>query len=92
MGQFTIYLDDQLEERARREARQQGISVSKWIANRIEAGPRKQWSPEALAELGTWKDFPSLEEIRKNDGEDLPRALFGLEKFSIGANAILQTL
>lgn len=73
MSQLTIYLDDELEKRARREARQQGISVSKWIAKRIEGGPPKQWPPEALAELGTWKDFPSLEEIRKNDGEDLPR-------------------
>jgi len=73
MSQLTIYLDDQLEARARREARQEGISVSKWIANRIETGPAKQWPAEVLAAFGTWSDFPSLEEIRKNDGEDLPR-------------------
>jgi hypothetical protein len=73
MRQLTIYLEDEIEKRVRREARREGISVSKWIANRIESGPPKQWPPEALAELGTWKDFPSLDEIRKYDGEDLPR-------------------
>jgi hypothetical protein len=36
MGQVTIYLDDETETRVRDPAESNGVSISKWIAHRIQ--------------------------------------------------------
>lgn len=50
MGQVTIYLDDETEDKARAAARSKGISLSKWIAERVQQGTLSGW-PEYVREL-----------------------------------------
>ncbi len=74
MSQVTIYLDDTLEQRVRRSAKSEGISVSKWIAQKIEANEAKVWPRHVLDSFGTWSDVPDLGRIRSNYGRDARRA------------------
>ncbi|MBI2687033.1 MAG: ribbon-helix-helix protein, CopG family [Acidobacteria bacterium] len=73
MSQITIYLDDSLESKVRQRAKQEGISVSKWIANAIVASEHDVWPEHVLASFGTWTDVPDLEELRRGYGKDSPR-------------------
>ncbi len=76
MGQVTIYIDDQLEKSLNKAVKQAKVSKSKWIAGLIREKVSQDW-PESVLELsGAWSDFPDLEEIRLNKGEDLPRESF----------------
>lgn len=73
MGQVTIYLDDDTEAKARDAAATKGVSLSKWIAERIERGTRAEW-PAFVRELeGAWADLPSAAELRKRQGRDVRR-------------------
>ena len=73
MGQVTIYLDEETEEKARAAARADGVSLSKWVAERIQQGARAEW-PAFVRELaGAWADLPSAEQIRKAHGKDVAR-------------------
>jgi len=73
MGQVTIYLDDDTEAKARAAATSEGVSLSKWVAGRIERGARAEW-PAFVRELsGAWRDLPSAEQLRKAKAKDLPR-------------------
>jgi hypothetical protein len=73
MGQVTIYLDDETEKRARDAAESNGVSVSKWIAERIQKDARTEW-PTSVRELaGAWPDLPSAEQIRRHSTKDLKR-------------------
>ena len=66
MGQVTIYLDDETEDKARAAARAEGLPLSKWVARRIQKPARGEW-PEAVRALaGAWSDLPSAERIRKS--------------------------
>ena len=74
MGQVTIYLDEATEETARAAAESEGISLSKWIAKRIEKSERAEW-PASVRELaGAWPDLPSAEQIRGRSTKDVKRA------------------
>jgi hypothetical protein len=73
MAQITIYLPDELERQARRAARSQRVSVSKWIAAQIRAAVMEAWPREVLDAAGAIPDFPSLEELRAATGQDAPR-------------------
>jgi hypothetical protein len=76
MGQVTLYLEDQTEERMRQAAAEAGLWPSHWIAELIRqrTTPIRQpaaadW-PESVKNLaGAWPDFPSLEQIRSGPGE-----------------------
>jgi hypothetical protein len=73
MGQVTIYLDEDSEVKARTAAQAEGVSLSKWIAQRIQRGVRAEW-PAFMQELaGTWAEFPSAETIRAAQGQDIAR-------------------
>ncbi len=73
MGQVTVYLDDDTEAKARAAAASKGVSLSKWIAERIARGARAEW-PAFVRELeGAWGDLPSTEQFRKRQGKDVPR-------------------
>jgi len=73
MGQVTIYLDDDTEAKARAAATSQGVSLSKWVAERIGRGARAEW-PAFVRELaGAWGDLPSAEQLRKRQGKDVRR-------------------
>jgi len=73
MGQVTIYLDDETEEKARTAARAKGVPLSRWVAERIQRRARGEW-PEAVRALaGAWPDLPSAEQIRKSKAKDIAR-------------------
>jgi hypothetical protein len=73
MGQVTIYIDDKTERKARASARAEGVSLSKWVAGRIQRRARGEW-PEAVRVLaGAWEDLASAERIRRPGAKDLPR-------------------
>ena len=73
MSQITIYLDEKLEHKIRQRAKTARLSVSKWIANTIEAQERDSWPADILASFGTWKEFPDLKSIRASYGRDARR-------------------
>jgi len=73
MGQVTIYLDEHTELIARDAARAEGVSLSKWVARRIDGRSQAEW-PAFMRELaGAWPDLPTAEQIRKSKTKDLPR-------------------
>jgi hypothetical protein len=73
MGQVTIYLDEETEEKARAAARADGVSLSRWVAERIQQRTRTEW-PSFVRELaGAWDDLPSAEVLRKGPGRDVAR-------------------
>ena len=73
MGQVTIYIDAETEQKARAAARAEGVSLSKWVAGRIQRRARNEW-PEAVRALaGAWDDLPSAERIRRSRTRDIPR-------------------
>ncbi len=70
MGQVTIYLDDDIEERMRAATQALKVSKSKWIADLIRDKLATEW-PASVRELpGAWSDFPTLEEIREPQVSD----------------------
>jgi len=76
MGQFTIYLDDETENTARVAAEADGISLSKWIAQRIQKSARAEW-PMAVRELaGAWPDLADAEQLRQFVRKDVERRRF----------------
>jgi hypothetical protein len=77
MGQVTIYLDNEIENKLRKAAKASKKSVSKWVAAIIDEKVSTEW-PQNIAKLaGSWKtDFPSLDEIRSTQGTDAKRENF----------------
>ena len=74
MGQVTIYLDDETEGRARAAAQSRGVSLSKWVAERVRQSALTEW-PEYVRDLaGAWRDLPSAQQLRKLRGRDAKRA------------------
>lgn len=74
MAQVTVYMDDDTVARMKAAAEQAGLSASAWLAQLVRERTRGDWPPEVLALAGSWADdFPSLEEIRSGQGQDVPR-------------------
>jgi hypothetical protein len=73
MGQVTIYLDEDTEDKARAAARSRGVSLSKWIAERVRHGALRDWPDHVRALAGAWSDLPSAEQLRKPRGRDAKR-------------------
>lgn len=73
MGQVTIYLDEQTELLVRAAADAEGVSLSKWIAKRINGRSYGEWPAFMRDLVGAWPDMPSAEQIRKSARKDLPR-------------------
>lgn len=74
MGQVTIYLDDETTDKAKAAAQSQGVSLSKWIAERIQHGTLSDWPAHVRELAGAWSDLPSAEELRKPRSPDAKRA------------------
>ncbi|MGE4295963.1 MAG: hypothetical protein AB7E49_09705 [Campylobacterales bacterium] len=72
MGQITIYLNNDLENRVKKTAHEMDVSISKYIATLLENRMRGSWSAEVQVLAGQWRDFPTLEELRSG-GQDTPR-------------------
>jgi hypothetical protein len=73
MSQITIYLQDSLEDKARKAAKAQGKSVSKWLADQVAQTLDAAWPQSVLDAAGAIPDFPALAEIRKGYGKDAAR-------------------
>jgi hypothetical protein len=76
MGQVTIYLDDDAEAQLRKAAKASGVPVSRWVARLIREKTANEWPEEVKALAGAWSDFPSGDDLRNQQGEDLPREPF----------------
>ena len=73
MGQVTIYLDAETEQKLNAIIANAGISKSRWIADLIRAKAANSW-PDAIVQLaGAWKDLDQVEAIRADMGRDIPR-------------------
>jgi len=73
MGQVTIYLEDEIETKMVEAAKSSHLSKSKWIAKLIQEKVDSEWPMSVREAAGTWGDFPSSEELRKNIGKDTKR-------------------
>jgi hypothetical protein len=74
MGQVTIYLDNEIENKMKLAARTNHMSVSKWVAGLIREKISTEWPQGVVNLAGSWeKDFPLLAEIRSTEGEDAER-------------------
>ena len=74
MGQLTLYLDNETEEKMKAAAKDAGVSLSRWVADLIRDKTATEWPDSLVKLIGTWAEgFPSLEEIRAGLPEDLPR-------------------
>ena len=74
MGQVTIYLDNSIETKMKEAAKSSHLSVSKWVARIIEEKIATEWPQDIVKLAGSWKDdFPTIEELRSNIGQDSPR-------------------
>ena len=73
MGQVTIYLEDEVEEKMSAAAKSEHLSKSKWVASLIKAKVASEW-PESITQLaGAWKDLSLAEEDRADLGRDVER-------------------
>jgi len=73
MGQVTIYLEDEIEDRMTKAAKSAHLSKSKWIARLINEKVANEWPQSVVDFAGSWSDFPTIEDIRKNSGSDVKR-------------------
>ena len=73
MGQVTIYLESEIENKMRAFVKAMHLSQSKWIANLIEEKIRNEWPESVIKLAGAWKDMPTAEEIRRTEGTDINR-------------------
>lgn len=78
MGQITLYLDGETEEKMKAAARASGVSQSRWVAELIREKTATEWPVSIVQLAGAWSenDFPSLDEIRQGLPPDLPREPF----------------
>jgi hypothetical protein len=77
MGQVTIYLDSEIENKLKTAAKASKLSVSKWVAAIIKEKISTEWSQNVVELAGSWKeDFPTLEEIRSTQVLDTKREDF----------------
>ena len=73
MGQVTIYLDDETEQKMVQTAREQKLSKSKWVAGIIREKQQSDWPQSVRAAAGSWADFPSLVSFSGAAGGDVER-------------------
>ena len=73
MAQITIYLPDEIENRARKAAKVKGTSVSRWIAERVVENLEHAWPKGVLDAAGAIPAFPDVVEIRAGYGKDAAR-------------------
>jgi len=76
MAQVTIYMDDETVDRMREAAKQDGLSMSSWLAGLVRERTRRTWPADVAALVGAWDDMPLVEELRAGQGADIPRETF----------------
>lgn len=73
MGQVTIYLEDEIEEKMTDAAKSAHLSKSKWVASLIREKIANEWPRSIIDLAGSWKDLPLAEEGRAKLGDDAER-------------------
>jgi hypothetical protein len=73
MSQVTIYLDDEIEKQMTASAKAMKLSKSKWIADAIREKLMGEWPANVRELAGSWKGFPTLEELREMERRDFTR-------------------
>ena len=75
MSQITLKLDKEVEAIINKMADAENIAPDLWLSQFIERQVKHHqgWSPEVKALAGSWADFPSLDEIRDVQGDDIER-------------------
>ena len=76
MAQVTIYLPNDLEATVKATAKSLNLSISKFIASLLEEKVQNEWGSDVRKLSGAWDDFPSLDEIRSSQGQDVHREAF----------------
>jgi len=76
MAQVTIYIPNDLESQIKAMASSLNISISKFISTLLEQKVQNEWSYSSRKLAGSWDDFPTLQEIRANQGKDAQREEF----------------
>ena len=76
MAQVTIYIPNDLESQIKAMASSLNISISKFISTLLEQKVQNEWSYSGKKLAGSWDDFPTLQEIRANQGQDALREEF----------------
>jgi len=76
MAQVTIYMANDLETQIKAMASSLNISISKFISTILEQKVQNEWSSGSRKLAGSWDDFPTLQEIRANQGDDVQREAF----------------
>lgn len=66
MGHIIIYLDDETEQMMVASAQERDLSKSEWVSNVIREKFTASWPLTMTEAVGTWADFPSIEELRGN--------------------------
>jgi hypothetical protein len=73
MAHVTIYIRNNLESLLKMMASSLNISISKYISTILEQKVQNEWSSNSRKLAGSWDDFPTLQEIRTNQGNDVQR-------------------
>ncbi len=76
MAQITIYINNDLETKIKEIASSLDTSISKYISTVIEKNIDNNWNPKIKSLAGSWSDFPTIEEIRKCNVNDVKREEF----------------
>ena len=73
MARLTITLPPAIEKKARKAAKADGKSVSRWIADQLARDLDDSWPQEVLDAAGSIPDLPDVTELRKGYGADAAR-------------------
>ncbi len=73
MGQVTIYLEEDVEQKMVDAAKSAQISKSKWVSRLIQDKVANEWTSSVIELAGAWENLPTIDEIRKSEGKDANR-------------------
>ena len=59
--QLTLYLDSGTERLARTAAEAEGLSLSRWVANKIHEATLAHWPKTVVDAAGAFPDWPLVE-------------------------------
>lgn len=77
MAQVTIYMNDNIESKVKKLAKETNVSISKYISTILEQKTAESWGRDIKSLSGAWEDFDSIEKIRSNESvSDIPRETF----------------
>lgn len=76
MKQLVLEIDEATEARINAVAKKAGLSSEQWLKQIINEKTLTTWPESIKALAGAWQDFPFVEELRVNEGQDISRESF----------------